>query len=260
VTVVTVSYNTRELTAFLLWSLRTIVDWPDLEILVVDNGSRDGSAQLLAEAERGGVCTLIANPDNRNHGPGLNQAISRLAECPPESSPAWIWVLDSDVVVTRPDALRAALAAATAAPASRTAALIGEPQQDRWHQDGRFGLYSLLLNPAVIWQPGIGPFVDGGDPSFDLLTSAARLDVPMAAFPFAADGYLIHRGRGSLASVHASGDREHPLYTWSTDHHVAHFGEVDGAEARYRALLQEFRAATGPLTGASLVAACHAPR
>src|SRR6266487_318531 len=52
VAVVTVSYNTRELTALLLWSLRTIVNWPDLEIVVVDNGSADGSAELLAEAAR----------------------------------------------------------------------------------------------------------------------------------------------------------------------------------------------------------------
>jgi len=55
VAALTVSYNTRELTAFLLWSLRTIVSWPELEIVVVDNGSRDGSAQLLAEAGREGV-------------------------------------------------------------------------------------------------------------------------------------------------------------------------------------------------------------
>jgi GT2 family glycosyltransferase len=79
VAAVTVSYNTRELTALLLWSLRTIVRWPELEIVVVDNGSRDGSAQLLAEAERGGVCTLLANPGNRQHGPGLSQGISHLA-------------------------------------------------------------------------------------------------------------------------------------------------------------------------------------
>jgi GT2 family glycosyltransferase len=57
VAALTVSYNTRELTAFLLWSLRTIVSWPELEVVVVDNGSRDGSAQLLAGAERGGACT-----------------------------------------------------------------------------------------------------------------------------------------------------------------------------------------------------------
>jgi len=55
VAVVSVSYNTRELAAVLLWSLRTIVTWPALEIVIVDNGSRDGAAELLAEAAQAGV-------------------------------------------------------------------------------------------------------------------------------------------------------------------------------------------------------------
>jgi len=93
VAVVSVSYNTRELTGLLLWSLRRIVDWPGLEIVIVDNGSRDGSAELLAEAGRAGVCVLLANDVNRRHGPGLNQAISWLA-CHPgrfrRGSGSWI--------------------------------------------------------------------------------------------------------------------------------------------------------------------------
>ena len=61
VAVVCASYNTQELTGLLLWSLRRIVRWPDLDVVVVDNGSRDGSAEMLAEAGRAGVCTLLAN-------------------------------------------------------------------------------------------------------------------------------------------------------------------------------------------------------
>ncbi len=67
VAVVSVSCNTRELTGFLLWSLRRIVHWPGLEIVIVDNGSRDGSAELLAGAARAGVCALLANDVNRQH-------------------------------------------------------------------------------------------------------------------------------------------------------------------------------------------------
>ena len=125
VAVVTVRYNTRELTALLLWSLRTIVNWPDLEIVVVDNGSAEGSAELLAEAAQAGICVLLANGVNRQHGPGLNQGISWLA-ARRGPLPAWIWILDSDVVAARPDALSAALAVARA----RSAALVGEPRWD----------------------------------------------------------------------------------------------------------------------------------
>jgi hypothetical protein len=252
VAVLTVSYNTRELTAFLLWSLRTIVSWPELEIVVVDNGSRDGSAQLLAEAERNGVCRLLANHDNRHHGPGLNQGISYLASRP-GPRPEWIWILDSDVVAARPDALSAAVTTAR----EHVAALVGEPQRDHWHPDGRFGMYSLLLDPAVAWQQRAGPFGGGGDPSSGLLVSAARLGIPMAPFPFATAGYVTHRGRGSLAAVHAAGDRSHPLYEWAAGHHAPHFAEAPGAEQQYRTLLQEFREETGPLTGTSLAAACR---
>jgi len=263
---VTVSYNTRELTAFLLWSLRTIVSWPGLEIVVVDNGSRDGSAQLLTEAERGGVCTVLANPGNCHHGPGLNQAISHLA-ARPESRPEWIWILDSDVVAVRPDALSAAITMAR----ERSAALVGEPQRDQWHPDGRFGMYSLLMDPAVAWRPmpGVvggenreeaGPFADGGDPSLGLLARAAGLGIPVASFPFAAAGHVIHRGRGSLAAVHAAEDRSHPFYEWAKDHHAPHFAGIAGADQRYHALLREFRQETGPLTGITLAAACHRGR
>jgi glycosyltransferase involved in cell wall biosynthesis len=254
VAVVSVSYNTRELTGFLLWSLRRIVNWPGLEIVIVDNGSRDGSAELLTGAGQSGVCVLLANDVNRQPVPGLNQGISWLASRP-GPLPSWIWILDSDVIAARPDVLSAALAVA----ASDTAALVGEPQWDQWHQIERFGLYSLLLDPVQVWRHGIGPFTDGGDPSFDLLTSAARLGLRPAAFPFTAGGHVIHRGRGSLAAVFATADRSHPLYDWAAGHHDPHFGEVPGADQRYKALLRAFRKETGILTGTSLAAACGYP-
>lgn len=118
-------------------------------------------------------------------------------------------------------------------------------------------MYSLLIDPTVTWQEQAGPFADGGDPSLGLLVSAARLGIPMAPFPFTAAGHVIHRGRGSLAAVHAAGDRSHPFYEWAEDHHAPHFAGVPGADQRYHALRQEFRKETGPLTGTTLAAACH---
>lgn len=253
VAVVTVSYNTRELTALLLWSLRTIVDWPDLEIVVVDNGSRDGSAELLADAARAGLCVVLANDVNRQHGPGLNQGISWLASRQ-GPLPAWLWLVDSDIVAARPDALSAAVAVGR----GEGAALIGEPQGTPWPVADRFGLYSLLMDPAVVWHERTGPFIDDGEPGSELLTSAVRLGIPMAAFPYTAAGHVIHRGRGSLASVYAAGDSAHPHYWWAIDHHEPHFAGVPGADRRYAALLRRFRDETGPLTAATLVAGAGA--
>ena len=113
------------------------------------------------------------------------------------------------------------------------------------------------MDPAVAWQEQAGPFAGGGDPSLGLLVSAARLGIPMAPFPFTAAGHVIHRGRGSLAAVHAAGDRSHPFYEWAEDHHAPHFAGVPGADQRYHALLREFRKQTGRLTGTTLAAACH---
>jgi glycosyltransferase involved in cell wall biosynthesis len=254
VTVVCASYNTKELTGLLLWSLRRIVRWPDLDIVVVDNGSADGSEQMLAGAAREGVCTLLANDTNRHHGPALNQGISWLA-ARPGPLPEWLWILDSDVVAARPGVLAEAVAAARGG----SAALAGEPQWDPWHQAERFGNHCLLLDPARVWRPGIGPFTDDGDPGFGLLSSAAHAGLGLAAFPFAAAGHVIHRGRGSLAAVYAAGDRSHRDYGWAAGHHDPHFGQVPGAAERHHELLRAFRDQTGPLTGPSLAAACATP-
>lgn len=64
VAVLTVSHNTKALTALLLWSLYRALEWPTLEVVVVDNRSHDGSAELLAEIHEAGLCTLIANEQN----------------------------------------------------------------------------------------------------------------------------------------------------------------------------------------------------
>jgi len=113
------------------------------------------------------------------------------------------------------------------------------------------------MDPAVAWQEQAGPFAAGGDPSLGLLASAARLGIPMAPFPFAAAGHVIHRGRGSLAAVYAARDRSHPSYEWAEDHHAPHFAGVPGADRRYHALLRRFRQQTAPLTGTTLATACQ---
>ena len=125
VAVITVSYNTRELTALLLWSLRRVLAWKSLEIVVVDNASKDGSADLLAKIDAAGGCRLIPNAGNTMHGPALTQAMSFLASRRIRL-PRWVWVLDSDAVISRPDSLKKAVERAE----ETDAAVVGESWWD----------------------------------------------------------------------------------------------------------------------------------
>jgi glycosyltransferase involved in cell wall biosynthesis len=250
VAVATVSYNTRELTALLLWSLRRILEWESLEVVVVDNGSADGSAELLAKIDAAGGCRLLANAGNAGHGPALTQAMSFLASRG-SALPRWVWVLDSDVVISRPDALQQAVARAE----ETGAALVGESWWDRWDETYSFLAYSLLIDPVRVWRDGIEPFADGGDPAGELLRSAKAQGETQCEFPFARQGYVIHRGRSSLSAVWRSGDTAHPSYDWARDHHEPHFALVGGAAARHDELMRAFRAEAGPLDDQKAVAA-----
>jgi GT2 family glycosyltransferase len=72
VSILILSWNTRELTLECLDSLQRSVD-DDLtyEVIMVDNGSKDGSAEALAERDD---IALIRNPLNRGYAAAVNQA------------------------------------------------------------------------------------------------------------------------------------------------------------------------------------------
>ena len=112
--------------------------------------------ELLARIEAAGGCRLVANATNRMHGPALTQAMSFLASRESDL-PQWVWVLDSDVVISRPDALKKALERAD----ESAAAIVGESWWDQWHEMDRFLAYSLLIDPVRVWRDGIEPFMMG---------------------------------------------------------------------------------------------------
>jgi GT2 family glycosyltransferase len=76
VSIIIVNWKVRELLRACLASLREQAGLPaaDMQIIVVDNDSRDGSAEMVA-AEFGEV-VLIVNPDNPGFGRANNQALS----------------------------------------------------------------------------------------------------------------------------------------------------------------------------------------
>jgi len=97
ISVVVVNWNTSEMLARCLASLETSRGTVGLEVIVVDNGSTDGSLELVRRAYP--TVQLIANPDNRGFSAANNQGIKGC-------SGRYIFLLNSDTEVEG-DSLRA---------------------------------------------------------------------------------------------------------------------------------------------------------
>ena len=95
VSVIIVNYETRELLAACLQSLAADPEAPDLEVIVVDNGSRDGSVAMV-EADFPRV-RLIRNASNEGFARPNNTAML-------QASGEFFFLLNSDAEV-RPGAL-----------------------------------------------------------------------------------------------------------------------------------------------------------
>lgn len=99
VTVVVASWNTRELLRACLESLKAALPQSS-EVIVVDNGSRDGSARMVHEQFQ--WVRLVRNARNTGLAHALNQGFER-------ARGAYVLVLDSDVQLA-PDVVRRMLA------------------------------------------------------------------------------------------------------------------------------------------------------
>ena len=254
--VVVVNYNTRDLTAQLIYSLYRRVQRPRFHLVIVDNGSADGSPALLQELASDGMCDALLNREQRYHGPGLNQGIDYLAQrqrtVAEQERLRAVWVLDSDCIIMRDDVLSSAMEVLR----QTQAGLVGQWYYDAWRHRDLLALHSLLLDPSLVWQEGITPFQEDGNPSEALQRSAARAGVVAAEFPFTRNGAIIHPGRGTLRALVHREDRSNRYFPWATDHNNPHFTGEAAARLHYRRFLDEFRSNVGDVTAASLIRAC----
>lgn len=97
VSAIVVSYNTRELLAGCLQSLHRSLPSPAVEVIVYDNASEDGSAEMVAEAWR--QVKLMAGERNIGFGPATNRAAAM-------ARGEWLLLLNSDAMV-EPDTVQA---------------------------------------------------------------------------------------------------------------------------------------------------------
>lgn len=93
--IVIVSYNTIAYTRLCLESVLRYTSYPNYEVIVVDNGSTDGSQLFLAwMAWRSNRITLISNDTNCGFAAGTNQGIAA-------ATGDYLVLLNSDTVVTK---------------------------------------------------------------------------------------------------------------------------------------------------------------
>jgi len=93
--IVVVTWNGLELNRLCLESLLARTEWPNLEILIVDNASTDGTLELLAQMERKDPrIRVIRNTENRGFAAACNAGLSA-------ASGDYLVLLNNDTVVTR---------------------------------------------------------------------------------------------------------------------------------------------------------------
>lgn len=90
ISIAIVSYNTRDLLRACLRSLQTHSDAANLEIIVIDNASRDGSAHMVRQ-EFPDV-QLIESAHNSGYGAANNRALQ-------EARGEFVWILNSDTTI-----------------------------------------------------------------------------------------------------------------------------------------------------------------
>lgn len=180
VTVIVVSWNTRDLLARCLESLASTAADLDVEVAVVDNGSTDGSLDMLRS--RFPRARVLANSENVGFGRAVNQA-ARASNAP------YLLLLNSDAALS-PGALASLLAVAESHPrAGLVGACIRNPDgtfQGSYAPFPNLGREFLILSGLGrllfgSWYPSRGPWMSRQLQAVDWVSGACVL-VRRAAF------------------------------------------------------------------------------
>jgi glycosyltransferase involved in cell wall biosynthesis len=264
--IVVVNFNTARLISQLLFSLYRILGRSEFTtVVVVDNGSTDGSRQILESLAAAQLIHLVANAGQQYHGPALTQGVSWLAGRQESADPAdqirYVWSLDSDVVVFRRDTARDALGVFEGTGAAAVGQSQDNPVTSRAmrRNPSMLSPFSLILDPVQLWQPSIPPFIDDGAPATGMQLAADADGLRLVSFPFVERGYLIHLGRGTLRGIAESRDTTNRYYEWAVGHNEPYYMGQEGAPSMYQRFCEVFDEEIGDLAPERVTTACTAP-
>jgi glycosyltransferase involved in cell wall biosynthesis len=201
-TAVIVGFNTQKLTDQAVRSLRTL--YLELPMIVVDNGSQDGSIASLAKLAKECKITPLYNKVNIGHGPALHQAIL-LADTP------LILMFDSDCVANRAGFIEAMWAQLEADE------LMYATGWKRWVDR----ISGVPLEWFVSTPPDLTQFCPYVHPCCGLYKRSTYLKLPPA----------IHHGAPLLENMRAAVDQGYRLGEFAFSEYVTHL--VAGTRRRY---------------------------
>ena len=166
--------------------------YPDILVLIIDNGSDDESVDLIRqlESEFSSRVTTIYNGKNIFHGPAMDMAVKKV-----ESE--FVYLFDSDTVTVRSNFLEMMLEILTRDTRSFACGKRVTVNKRGFLSTGGIPVpvsAYMLIRRAMYLQ--LSPFEHHGLPVLKCCTEAARKGWRVS--PFAVDEYVEHKGRGTV--------------------------------------------------------------
>lgn len=162
---------------------------PEAPLLLVDNGSADGSAKVLEQLGRDQPHTVARMlPENRFHGPAMDLVLQ-------ESEADCVFFLDSDTITHRPGFLRPMAQHATASGVWACGQVTRADGRGFAASEGTPVPVSAFMMINTAAYRSLPPFIHHGLPVLQASMAAAEKGLRVHDFPV--EQYVEHLGRGT---------------------------------------------------------------
>lgn len=183
-----VNYQTPDLLETAVRSFHRM--YPDVHLLIIDNGSSDESPEVIAALERelGPSISSKLLPENRYHGPAMDLALRDL-------DARFVYLFDSDTETTRGGFLEEMIEKGTPDDVYGVGKVAHVNQRGFAARSGvpvLVSAFMLLKRDLYLKLP---PFVHHGLPALENFRAAAGRSYGLVPYPI--EEYVTHFGRGT---------------------------------------------------------------